>query len=227
MKLKFMDEQTLRSQVVEAAHGDAEIILASELARFAHEGQSRHALRPGTVVKDAYWMHPARCALRTQRWIEPGDTARIVFIIALLHDVLEDAPERVNAFFASWDSPIELIRSVWGDEIADALVLLCSTPDVDYNTYIARILENPIPLLVKASDLVDNGGSLKFTVSSQKRTSLARKYQGPLLQVSDAISTLDDPQIRVDDILARLHRVWQVLEPILAHDTLLDVLQRD
>lgn len=58
---------------------------AIRIAAYAHEGQYRKGSSTPFIV------HPMAVALITQKYVDDEDT----FVAALLHDVLEDVPERV------------------------------------------------------------------------------------------------------------------------------------
>lgn len=80
---------------------------ALSLAAFVHEGTFRKEFRPGVTYVDPYVSHPIRNALRgvrfTQDYMHPSDVQRLA-ITCLLHDTVEDGPERIIDFYADSDA---------------------------------------------------------------------------------------------------------------------------
>lgn len=151
-----------------------EVDLAIDLAEYCHAGQIRKTLRPNSTTNDDYIVHPLRNGLRCYKWTWDKD----VLIIAILHDVVEDAPDRIPEFFNSQSSPIETIREAFGDRIANAVQGLTNDPNVEYTDHaIEQMMKNVDVFWGKLSDWKDNPGSLGYSTPGPGRLKLAKKYQ--------------------------------------------------
>jgi len=108
--------------------------LAIAMSREAHAGQTDKANRP-------YFLHPEAVASFV-------DTEREK-IVAYLHDVMEDHPDYL---------PESGFRERFGDEVTDALLLLCHDRDDSYTEYIEKIRSsgNRLAIRVKLADLRHN-----------------------------------------------------------------------
>jgi (p)ppGpp synthase/HD superfamily hydrolase len=104
---------------------------AIAIAVDAHRGQVDKAGQP-------YILHPLRMMLRLDNEAER--------IVAVLHDVLEDA--KVTA--------ADLRREGFSDEILDALAHVTKRKGENYQEFVARAAKNPIARRVKLADLEDN-----------------------------------------------------------------------
>ena len=104
--------------------------MAEEFAEKKHFGQVDKA-------GIAYIEHPRAVASRVD-----GDVEKVV---AFLHDTVEDT-----------DTTIEEIRSIFGDEVAEAVSYLTRKKGVSYRKYIEKIKENEIARKVKLADLSHN-----------------------------------------------------------------------
>ena len=70
---------------------------------------------------------------------------------AWLHDTVEDS-----------GATVEEIRSIFGDEIADAVDLLTHDKQIPYMDYIKRLAANPLARKVKMADLFHNMDESRF-----------------------------------------------------------------
>jgi (p)ppGpp synthase/HD superfamily hydrolase len=104
--------------------------LARALARYAHEGQVDKGGRP-------YFTHPEAVAGSVERPEEK--------ITAYLHDTIEDT-------FVTED----VIRTLFGDEIADAVLSVTKRDGEDYMDFVSRAKRNPIGRVVKMADIRHN-----------------------------------------------------------------------
>ena len=105
---------------------------AIAIAAEAHAGQRDKAGAP-------YILHPLRVMLRLG---DPVDR-----IVAVLHDVVEDAP--------AW--PLERLRAEgFSEEVLEAVERLTKRPGEDYEESIERAGAHPIARRVKVADLEDN-----------------------------------------------------------------------
>lgn len=126
------------------------VAFAASLSRYAHRGQVDRAGKP-------YYLHPLAVASAVD-----GNDQKIV---ALLHDVLEDT-----------DVTEDSLRNLFGDEIADAVVLMTRAPNDRYKDYVKRIKTNPLATAVKIADIrhnMDVSRLPKVTIADIERK---RKY---------------------------------------------------
>jgi (p)ppGpp synthase/HD superfamily hydrolase len=127
------------------------------LATTAHRGQVDKAGAP-------YILHPLRVML--------AQTDDIRRIAAVLHDVVEDcgiAPD--------------MVRSRFGDAVADAVAALTRNEDEDYDAFIARCAANPIARDVKRADIADNLDLSRLSTITDRDRARATKYQRALAQL--------------------------------------------
>lgn len=190
---------------------------ALELMAFAHDGQMRHQQRPEATYHDPYAIHPIRVALRLIRLV-PGASTELL-TAALLHDVIEDAPEHVAEFYDDYpDESIyvsfqaeRLIEEEFGPAVSRAVAALTkNSPGHDnlaYEVYFNRLLSNNLASLVKASDLIDNAGALREISDTTKATRLADKYRHPVEVMIGHFQT--NPNL--DELTARLRQVRDTL----------------
>lgn len=88
-----------------------------------------------------------------------------------------------------------LIDAAFGFDVADA-VRRVSNPIgmMDYHSHLVEeVLPNENAFVVKASDLVDNAGSLKHMVPSARRIKLANKYLDPVLTMVSGVGIVGTP----------------------------------
>lgn len=128
---------------------------ALQLALAAHEGQVDKAGKP-------YILHPMTVASlqKTEECI----------IVALLHDVVEDAKDR--------GFTLEYIADHgFSYEVIEALRLLTHDKDVDYFEYIHAIKQNEIARKVKLADLAHNSDLSRLEKVTDKDMQRKRKYE--------------------------------------------------
>ena len=87
-------------------------------------------------------------------------------IVALLHDVVEDAPYT----FA------DLEQMGFGEDVLEALKLLTHDDEVDYMDYVAEIKKNPIATAVKMADLRHNSDLSRLDEVTEKALKRREKY---------------------------------------------------
>lgn len=104
--------------------------MAEEFAEKKHFGQVDKA---GV----AYIEHPRAVAAKLD-----GEKEKIV---AFLHDTVEDT-----------DATVEEIRTIFGDEIAEAVSCITHDKSVPYLEYIKKVKENELARKVKLADLSHN-----------------------------------------------------------------------
>lgn len=206
--LKTMDEGKLTAAVVSLDPSNEVIEAATELALFAHAGVYRSTMRKGSDCRDSYVMHPMRVSLRLHL-LDAGLSyqERIdLTVSALLHDVIEDAPERVQMFFGTEAAANDIIGRYFGDVVLRTVESV-TNPDFSpemtraekhesYRQHVLRtVVRDKLSYLVKYGDLVDNAGSLKYITDDKGgRTSKARmagKYLPVLADMLDHVEVVD------------------------------------
>lgn len=157
------------------------IASAGQLATYLHRNQSRAtSLRASRVP---YIGHPLRVAVRTLRW---GEVTPETVTSALLHDTVEDCAERITHELAArakiseqlrerlndpelrklamHEISLDYLHTAYGQEVAANVDQLSNHP-TGATTYLDGLRElagsgGYGAKLVKASDLIDNAGSL-------------------------------------------------------------------
>lgn len=124
---------------------------ADAFAEAKHCGQTDKAGRP-------YIEHPRAVAARVDGEIEK--------IVALLHDTVEDT-----------DATIEEIRSLFGNEVAEAIGYLTHDKSVPYMDYIERVKGNDIARKVKLADLSHNMDLSRLPVVTEVDRERVEKYK--------------------------------------------------
>lgn len=161
---------------------------AMEIASYLHKDQTRRVRADFPVTP--YIEHPLRVALRLARW---GVTDPEIITAALLHDVLEDCADKIETSFDT-DNATQWIKDNYGDNIALWVTEVTNNSSQPYQDKIESLafLGSSEALLIKASDLIDNAGSLHYqldnTEKSWKQTvRLANKYAPAMLLVKTAL----------------------------------------
>ncbi len=108
---------------------------ALDFAISAHDNSPKPFHRDG---KKAY-EHSIRVAL------EFADDP-ILYSVAVLHDVLEDCPTITQ----------EKLGDLFGFSVAQAVVALSRSEGESWSSYINRVRQNPMAVLVKIADIKDN-----------------------------------------------------------------------
>ncbi len=124
---------------------------AEAFAKKAHEGQVDRAGKP-------YFGHPKAVAAMVEGEVEKT--------VAYLHDVVEDTLVS-----------IEEIRSLFGDEVADAVDLLTHREGVPYFDYVEKIKSNAIARKVKMADLTHNMDLSRLDTVTEDDLKRAEKYR--------------------------------------------------
>ena len=113
---------------------------------------------------------------------------------ALLHDTVEDAAERIIDFYGDTyllhgatprETALNALARRFGDGIADTVLRLTNpenpAPGEGYFEHLRMwVVSDEHAYVAKASDLVDNAGSLKHMDPSSRRDRLASKYTTPV-----------------------------------------------
>lgn len=154
---------------------------ALSLAETAHTNQKRDE-------GDPYIVHPLRIALDIINRLSRRDAKSIT--IALLHDVIEDS-----------DFTYENLRETFGEEIADAVVLLSKRRDLPKNEafkeYYERIKKLPPDLAeIKLLDRLDNLLFLNLSPNSEKQNSYVRQTERHYLPLAENLNRALFEEIR-------------------------------
>ncbi|HXH79970.1 HD domain-containing protein [Nocardioides sp.] len=128
---------------------------AKSIATQAHEGTDDKAGAP-------YIAHPARVARRVAGHGEEFEAA------AWLHDVMEDCE--------GWTAERLLARGMT-PPVVEAVVSLTNRPGEEHEEAVRRACQDPIGMVVKASDVADNGDPERLAkLPDEQRTRLTAKY---------------------------------------------------
>jgi (p)ppGpp synthase/HD superfamily hydrolase len=176
---------------------------AISFAAYFHSGQTR--MNRANLPRTPYIEHPLRNTIRLIRW---GVTERDILLASVFHDVPEDAAALVVAHANVDDAgdPTEAalrwVGAMYGAGVESIVRAVTNPPRnpgrpeqmrADYLQHIrAHVLGNVEPLLVKASDLSDNAGSLHHHLPTARPESLRRraeKYLPVLGEVRAALLT--------------------------------------
>lgn len=124
---------------------------ALKLCYIAHKDQVDKAGLP-------YVFHPFHLA---EQMLDEDTT-----VVALLHDVLEDAEITLD----------ELREAGYGENVLEALQLLCHEDGVPYMEYIIRLRENRLAKIVKLADLQHNSDLSRLDVADERAVARREKY---------------------------------------------------
>lgn len=125
---------------------------ALKIALEAHQGQKDKA-------GAEYIFHPIRVMQRGKTMEEK--------ICGLLHDVIEDSHFTFE----------DLIQEGFSNEIIEALKCLTKKSDEeDYDSFIERILQNPLAVQVKINDLLDNLDVTRYKKLTEKDLERLNRY---------------------------------------------------
>lgn len=142
---------------------------AASVASFLHRNQTRMVRKD--LPRTPYIEHPLRVTLRL---IRAGCTDAHTLTAALLHDTVEDCAGEIVGVFAGGDAPqthrdpvrdrevaLDWLRVSYGPIVAE-IVQDVSNPLDEGALYLDHLgtIDDLRALLIKASDLVDNPGSL-------------------------------------------------------------------
>ena len=132
--------------------------VALDLAVMAHEDQVDKNGSP-------YIEHPKRVAAAVQ--MQVGSPLDPAVIVALLHDVVEDS-----------DFDLEGIQSIFGDRITQAVEVITHRKNEPLVDYYQRIKADPIALMVKFADIIDNSDPDRLASLDQETADrLSLKYR--------------------------------------------------
>jgi len=115
---------------------------------------------------NAYILHPIRIMMRLRT------TDEELMQIAILHDVVEDAPD------VSLD---DLVTLGFSSRVVNALRLLTHDPADDYQVYVKKIATNPDATRIKLEDLRDNSDITRLKGLREKDFERMVKYHRAFL----------------------------------------------
>ena len=155
------------------------------VAANAHAGQTDKQGQPKML-------HP----LRVMLMVPPEGR-----VVAVLHDVLEDAP---------YDRPLGSISLDLAEGEREALELLTRDKSEEYTTYIERIARsgNRLALLVKCADLVDN-----LRPWPGAPAGLRERYKDALDRLSEVLNARGEPALLEPEFRRKLARARRRTRP--------------
>lgn len=198
--LKNMDPSMLVFELDRTAHGlmpeAAELVMsAATMASFLHRRQTRFVR--GGMPLVPYIEHPLRVALRLVRW---GVQDPNLVAAALLHDVVEDCSEELLSVFGQPnETALRCLARLYGAELAQHVQQVTNPADVvyaaSYQLHVAALAwSGTSAVLIKASDLKDNAGSIRHQLGygqDARMLRLLRKYLPCVREVSRSLNATD------------------------------------
>ncbi|WP_424862995.1 hypothetical protein [Streptomyces sp. MMS24-I29] len=205
------------------------ITSAATMVSYLHRDQLRFVR--GDMPKVPYIEHPLRVALRLIRW---GVRDPFLVAAALLHDVVEDcADELITRFGRPGDSPVQCLSRLYGPVLAGYVMRVTNPAEGDVvagaEAYQAHVTElawsGSAAVLIKASDLKDNAGSIRHQLGHEKDACMLRmlrKYLPVVQEVATAPSTVglpDQPGTAQAAAASDMHELAKNLDALAAeHD---------
>jgi len=135
---------------------------AIALAEQAHQGQVDKAGKP-------YIEHPLRVMGSMQSEMER--------IVGVLHDAVEDSDLTIA----------QLVEAGFGAQIVAAIDAITKREGEAYETYLERVIANPIALRVKIADMSDNMNMARITEPTPKDWQRLEKYREILPRLQAAL----------------------------------------
>lgn len=212
--LKQMDPSMLVFELSREADRlgmDSDLITsAATMASYLHRDQTRSVRGDMPVVP--YIEHPLRVALRLVRW---GVRDEEIIAAALLHDVAEDCADELKLRFGRpSENAIATLMRLYGGHVAQTVMSVTNPTDgTSYQDHMADLAHNSslAALLVKASDMKDNAGSIKHQMGygeDEHMLRRARKYENAIEQI---INGLGRPtRNSIDGLAAAIHELRSV-----------------
>lgn len=136
---------------------DMKMLAATAVSKAVHYGQK-------DLSGNDFFLHPQAVAELVKG---EGPT---YYIVAILHDVLEDQPDKISA---------DCIRDLFGVEIAEAVIAITRNKDEKYFDYIERCNQNAVARRVKIADIEHNSLPERF-VEASKYERLLKRYRKAL-----------------------------------------------
>lgn len=162
-----------------------------------HQGQTR--ANRANLPRTPYIEHPLRNVLRAYRWgIRDGD----VLTAIVLHDVIEDCPDKITGYKTREDNAhtqreeaLAILTDMFSARVAH-LVLQVSNEIVtkeqkarmsqeakrkNYADHLDKVLCDPDVFIVKLADYMDNAGGLYHNYAPGKEEKLTNMYNKYML----------------------------------------------
>lgn len=204
MLLLELDRETMTLSATDTKLVTSAVTMAS----FLHRDQTR--MVRGNLPRVPYIEHPLRVALRLVRW---GVRDASLIAAALLHDVVEDCAAELNETFgeAGQDATQTMFR-LYGPQVASPVHEVTNpeacgsqTAIESYDEHITALAVDGSDhaLLIKASDLKDNAGSIKHQLGNEhdkRLLRMVRKYYSAVKTVGNELA------VRADDTTAGRRR---------------------
>ena len=165
-----------------------------------------HLNAEGQPVKTPYLNHVMGVARRVIQ--EYGVSTPDVIIAAVLHDSVEDQPEKIQALSSSHKDAPTIIKEIFGERVAQ-IVNALSNPELPKDTptdtknriyleHVREAIRDPDVAFVKLADFSDNALNLHEIGGDGdiKRLKLSKKYE-PVVQLF--IDRLQESDIRMPD----------------------------
>jgi GTP diphosphokinase / guanosine-3',5'-bis(diphosphate) 3'-diphosphatase len=135
---------------------------AIALAEQAHQGQVDKAGKP-------YIEHPLRVMGSMHSEMER--------IVGVLHDAVEDSDLTLE----------QLVEAGFGAQIIAAIDAITKRKGEAYETYLDRVIANPIALRVKIADMLDNMNMARIAEPTPKDWQRLKKYREILPRLQAAL----------------------------------------
>lgn len=145
-------------------HKNARIRQAYRIAQEAHKYQKDRAGAD-------YIIHPMTVASNV------GDDVSAI-ILALLHDVIEDHPDKYNLNILKHEVHLSVFE-------VEALRLLTRDDDENYFDYIAKVKSNKLAKTVKLADLAHNSDRSRLENPTPKDEKRLKKYEQAIAILND------------------------------------------
>jgi hypothetical protein len=209
------------------------VISAAMLATHLHRDQTRFVR--DNFPRVPYIEHPLRVALRL---IRGGATDAELVAAALLHDTVEDCVKEIVETYAlgldlrlggshaiDQSTALSWISRTYSPAVSFTVMWVTNVEGGSYLGHLQELASHGVktlaPLLVKASDLVDNAGSLIYqfgTVPLSFIIKMLRKYVPAVTIVNEALRAiqLESPDSRddVDSAIVALTLLSNQLEEV-------------
>lgn len=214
--LKAMDSAMLLLTLT-AKYDSVTVAKAAEMAAFLHRDQTRFIRKGMPVVP--YIEHPLRVAIRISRW---GYAATDILCAALLHDAVEDcAAEIVEHYGRDGEDAFDVIARLFGERAAALVRLVTNEDGITHDGYVEKVCRLAadaesahiayIALVLKASDLKDNAGSLKHQTGRGDDARMIRRARKYLPVLPYVIHGLRDDVFVADELRVLLRDLHDIV----------------
>ena len=162
-----------------------------------HQGQTR--ANRANLPRTPYIEHPLRNMLRAYRW---GFTDSDILVSIVLHDVIEDCPDKITGYKTREDNAhiqrkeaTQAVATMFSDRVAHIVTQVTNdivtkeekrtmsqeTKRQKYADHLKKVLTSPDVFIVKLSDYMDNAGGLYHNYAPGKEEKLTNMYLKYLL----------------------------------------------